>query len=153
MFKKILVCLDGSNLAEQILPYAKEQALKFNSKVVLLQVMDVPATVAWIQGTPPDANIVTEKSQKEEKEVKAYLEHIATQLRASGLDVEDAVMHNIATSQTIMDYADQNEIDLIAITTRGRSGLVRAVLGSVADFVIRESGLPIMLIKPQDTGT
>jgi len=46
MFKKILVCLDGSSLAEQILPHATEQAIKFDCKVVLLRVIDVPATVA-----------------------------------------------------------------------------------------------------------
>ena len=149
MFKKILVCLDGSSLAEQILPYATEEALQYNSKVVLLRVIDVPGTVAWIKGAPPDRDIVTEESHKAEKEAKAYLKRMAKLLRSRGLDVEDVVMHHIAADQAIVDYADQNEVDLIAITTRGRSGLIRAVLGSVADSVLRTSGLPILVIRPR----
>jgi len=150
MFKKILACLDGSSLAEQILPYAAEEALRFDSKVVLLRVMDVPSTVAWIQGTDPDANIVTEESQREEKEAEVYLESLAAPLRAKGLDVEAVIMHRVGADEAILDYTEKNGVELITMTTRGRSGLVRAVLGSVADSVLRTSGLPMLVIRPQD---
>ena len=153
MFKKVVVCLDGSSLAEQILPYVAEGALRFNTKVVLLRVLDVPATVAWIQGTAADSNIVTEGSQREEKEAKAYLESMATSLRARGLDVENVVLHRIAADEAILDYAQENDVDLIAMTTHGRSGLARAVLGSVADAVVRKSGLPALVIRPRDIDT
>jgi len=91
---------------------------------------------------------LTEASQREEKDAKAYLESMATSLKAKGLNVEGVVIHRITAGQAIVDYADQNEVDLIAITTRGRRGLARAVLGSVADFVLRESGLPILVVRP-----
>jgi nucleotide-binding universal stress UspA family protein len=149
MFKKVVVCLDGSTLAEQILPYATEGALQFNCKVVLLRVLDVPATVAWVEGTAPDADVVTEESHSEEEQAKAYLESVATSLRARGLDVENAVLHRISADQAIVDYAHENEVDLIAMTTHGHSGLLRAVLGSVADSVVRNSRLPILVIRPQ----
>jgi len=151
MFEKVVVCLDGSNWAEQIMPYVTEGALRFNTKVVLLQVLDVPATVAWIKDTPPDTDIVTEESKKKEEEAKAYLESIAKSLRVKGIDVEEMVLHNISTDEAILDYATGNDVDTIAMTTHGRSGLLRAVLGSVADSVVRKSGLPTMLIRPRDT--
>jgi nucleotide-binding universal stress UspA family protein len=153
VFKKVVVCLDGSGLAERILPYVIEGALQFNTEVVLLRVLDVPATVAWIEGTAPDADIVTEESRREEEEAKAYLESIATSLRARGLDVETVVLHRISADEAILDYADGNDVDVIAMTTHGRSGLARAVLGSVADSVVRKSGLPVLVINPPDTDT
>ena len=52
MFKKIVVCLDGSSLAEKILPYVTEGAVRFNTEVILLRVLDIPSTVAWIEGAP-----------------------------------------------------------------------------------------------------
>ena len=144
MFEKVVVCLDGSTLAEQILPYVTEGALRFNTRVVLLQVLDVPATVAWIDGTPPDANIVTEESQRKEEEAKAYLNGVATSLRAKGIDVEEVVLHDISTDEAILNYAAGNDVDTVAMTTHGRSG-------SVADSVVRKSGLPTMLIGPRNT--
>ncbi len=151
MFKKVVVCLDGSSLAEQILPYVTEGALRFNTKVVLLQLLDVPATVAWIKDTPPDADIVTEESKRKEEEARSYLQGIATSMQAKGIDVEEMVLHNISTDEAILDYATGNDVDTIAMTTHGRSGLMRVVLGSVADSVVRKSGLPTMLIRPRDT--
>jgi nucleotide-binding universal stress UspA family protein len=129
MFKKVVVCLDGSTLAEQILPYATEGALQFNCKVVLLRVLDVPATVTWVEGTAPDADVVTEESHSEEEQAKAYLESVATSLRARGLDVGNVVLHRTSADQAIVDYAHENDVDLIAMTTHGRSGLLRACAG------------------------
>ena len=149
MFEKILICLDGSSLAEQILPYAAEQALRFNSKVVLLQVLDVPSTIAWIQGAAPDTDIRTEDSQTAARKAGEYLESISESLRAKGLDAKEEVIHHLSADQAIVDYAVKNGVDLIAITTRGRSGMVRTLLGSVADFVLRESSLPILVIRPR----
>jgi nucleotide-binding universal stress UspA family protein len=119
--------------------------------VVLLQVLDVPATVASIKDTPPDTEIVTDESKRKEEEARSYLQDIATSLRAKGIDVEEMVLHNISTDEAILDYAAGNDADTIAMTTHGRSGLLRAVLGSVADSVVRKSGLPTMLIRPRDT--
>jgi len=153
MFKKVIVCLDGSSLAEQILPYVTEGALRFNTKVVLVQVLDVPSTLVWIEGTAPDTDIVTEESHKEEEAAKNYLESIAMSLRERGLDVESVVLHRISADEAILDYAEEHNVDIVAMTTHGRSGLLRAVLGSVADSVVRKSGLPVMVISPRDTKT
>ena len=151
MFRKVVVCLDGSGLAEKTLPYVTEGALRFKTKIVLLQVLDVPTTYAWSEGTAPEANIMTEESRRAEEKAKAYLEGIATSLRARGLGVEIVVLHRISADEAILDYADRNAVDVIAMTTHGRSGLARALLGSVADSVVRKSGLPVLVINPPDT--
>ncbi len=149
MFKKVVVCLDGSKLAEQILPFVQAGAAKFNSKVVLLRVMDVPSAIPYIDGTPPDADIVTPKCHKEEEDAGKYLDGIAISFKDKGLDVESVILHRVSVDEAILDYAAENEVDIIAMTTHGRSGLLRTVLGSTADSVVRKSGLPVMVISPK----
>jgi nucleotide-binding universal stress UspA family protein len=153
MFKKILVCLDGSELAEQILPYARQEALAFGAELVLLQV--VPQPVAFSPGLPAagpmpvQTDTMIEVAQQAARGAKDYLEELATPLREQVMKVETVATIGRA-GQTIVDYAAKNNIDLIAIATQGRSGLGRAVFGSVADQVLRESGLPILLIRPRE---
>ncbi len=150
MFKKIVVCLDGSSLAEKILPYVTEGAVRFNTEVVLLRVLDVPSTVAWIEGTTADTEIITEESQHDKKEAEEYLESIAKSMRERDLDVESVVLHRISPDEAILEYAGENDVDIIALTTHGRSGMARALMGSVADSVVRQSRLPVLVINPPD---
>jgi nucleotide-binding universal stress UspA family protein len=150
MFKKILVCLDGSKLAEQVLPYATEEASRFGSKVVLLQVIVVQTPPVVAAGASAYAVKAAEQQmERDEEEAKVYLEGLAQPLREKGLDVKCVTLRGVQVGGAIVDYADGHEVDLIAIATHGRSGLGRLVFGSVADFVLRKSGLPILLIKPK----
>jgi nucleotide-binding universal stress UspA family protein len=152
MFEKILVCLDGSRLAEQILPYATEQAIRFKSKIVLLQAFTIPSSVAAAeaQAAPLNSDFIQEEVQRLEAEAKAYLEKVATMLRGKGLDVACITLQGTA-GDAIVGYAQNEPVDLIALATHGHSGLGRVIFGSVADHVLRESGLPILVIKPQET--
>jgi nucleotide-binding universal stress UspA family protein len=155
MFEKILVCLDGSKLAEQILPYATEQAARFNSKVVLLQAFTIPSTVAAAEAqAAPTAtpDLMQEEAHRLEAEARAYLEEVAIPLREKGLDVGCVTLQGTA-GEVIVGYAQNEPVDLIALATHGHSGLGRVIFGSVADHVLRESGLPILVIKPQEMET
>jgi nucleotide-binding universal stress UspA family protein len=148
MFQKILVCLDGSKLAEQILPYAAEQASRFGSSLVLFQVVSLASvpTPTGIESVPvavPD-NLL----QEAEAAAKDYLDGAALPLRDRGLKVQCATMVG-HPAESIVSYAEENKFDLVALATHGRSGLKRLVFGSVADYVIRKSGRPILLIKPK----
>ena len=148
MFERILVCLDGSKLAEQILPYAKEEALHFNSHLTLLEVVTVATMVA---GAPSQTgDWIKETSHRDVEAAKAYFERVAKPLRMQGINVECTVVQGSPTGNAIINYAQNNEIDLICIATHAHSGLGRVVFGSVADRVLRESGLPILVIKPQE---
>lgn len=155
MFKKILVCLDGSRLAEQILPYAREEAIRFQSKLVLLQV--VPEPIAFSPGIPGGAplpiqtDIMIEGAKEELNSAKKYLEKLAAPLRKKGMRVETVAIPGTA-GEAILNYANTNSVNLITIATHGRGGLQRAVFGSVADYVLRESGLPVLVIRPLEKG-
>lgn len=146
MFERILVCLDGSTLAEQILPYAIEEGRRFSSKVTLLQVLttQVPASA------PGDRQLIVKKLEevsKEEKSIATYLHGIAQGVQAQGLGVE-CVIEKGSAGETIVAYAKKNGIGLIAMGTHGHRGIGRVVFGSVAEYVVRESGLPVLMIKP-----
>jgi nucleotide-binding universal stress UspA family protein len=152
MFNKILVCLDGSTLAEQIIPYAIEQALHFYSEVVLFQAVTVPTTMmAAPEAMVPAAPVTPtpEELEKLESEARAYLEGWAAHLREKSISVDCATQIG-APAVAIINYANENTVSLIVMATHGRSGLSRAVLGSVADEVIREANLPILVMRPSE---
>jgi nucleotide-binding universal stress UspA family protein len=153
MFKRILVCLDGSKLAEQIMPYATEEAIRFRGKLVLLQVVQEP--VAFTPGLPGEApvpiqtHVMVEGTEEALNRARDYLEKLAAPLRKKGIQVKTVAIPG-RPGEAILDYANTNSINLITIATHGRGGLRRAVFGSVADYVLRESGLPVLVIRPQD---
>lgn len=146
MYKKILVCLDGSKLAEQVIPHAFDIALASKARLVLFRVAAVPVAV------DPRAPVVPPQVMVEpevEATVKDYLVALAAPLVEKGVGTEAVVHLGYSAGQEIVDYTNKNSIDLIALATHGRTGLGRAVFGSVADHVLRESGLPILLIRPK----
>lgn len=149
MFNKILVCLDGSPLAEQILPHASAQTERFGSKMVLLQVISARGTISapGIEAMP--IPVPLDQMPQDEAAAKQYLEGLAQPLRHKGLDVECLTLIG-SPGERIVKYAEENDFDLVALATHGRSGLGRLVFGSVADHIIRNSGRPILLIKPKD---
>ncbi|MDY7079589.1 MAG: universal stress protein [Chloroflexota bacterium] len=152
LFNTILACLDGSSLAEQILPYVTEMALLSNSKVVLLEVVslssDVTPTVPGVDPITLPSMSGLDQLQEEEKEAKDYLEGIAQPLQRRGVKVEGVVRQGMP-GDVIVAYAEEIKADIIAIATHGRSGLGRLFFGSVAEHVLKESGLPILMIKPR----
>ena len=148
MFQKILVCLDGSKLAEQILPYAAEQATRFGSSLVLFQVVSLASvpTPTGIESIP--VAVPNDQLADAEAAAKDYLDSLALPLREKGLKVQCATMIG-HPAESIVSHAEENGFDLVALATHGHSGLRRLVFGSVADYVIRKAGLPILLIKPK----
>jgi nucleotide-binding universal stress UspA family protein len=152
MFKKILVCLDGSDLAEQILPYVKEQAKSFKSTVVFLHVTPEPVLEApgipGEPGYPLQTKSMLQEMEKEMVRSDEYLDNLARGFKKSGIRTKTEILEGLA-GESIIKYAKENNINLIALATHGRSGVGRIILGSTADFVVRESGLPILIIRPK----
>lgn len=147
----ILACLDGSGLAEQVMPFAASQALGFQARLVLLQVVSGPLDYSpGIPGAVPvqDSNL-GEMTREALNSARSYLEQLASPLRKKGVNVSTVATVGQA-GETILGYAGRNSVDLIAIATHGRSGLGQALYGSVADYVLRESGLPILLARPKE---
>ena len=146
MFKNILVCLDGSRFAEQILPYAIEMARRFGGRLILLEVTKAPSAIVESSLGLYRATKV-EDILRNEAEAGEYLESVAEKLLKKNLDVK-YVTQSGKPGEVIVDYAQKNRIGLIVLTTHGRTGLQHVVFGSVAEFVLRNSGLQVLLKRP-----
>jgi nucleotide-binding universal stress UspA family protein len=130
VFRHMLIPLDGSALAEQILPFAAALGIPTETTYTLLQVV-----APVVLGYAPYAHTVglDERVLDEMRaEARAYLEEIAGRLRAQGAQVRTAVVVG-EPALAILDYAGEHGADLVALSTHGRGGLARLLLGSVAD--------------------
>jgi nucleotide-binding universal stress UspA family protein len=146
MIKNILVGLDGSHFAEQILSYTAELAAQLDCRVILLEVTIPPgAAVEPLTGYFRSTSL--EKILRQEDEAEAYLKQIARKLRKTGLKVSTLTVPG-DPGETILRTAEEKKVDLIVLSTHGRSGLRRLVFGSVAEHVLKHSTLPILLRKP-----
>jgi nucleotide-binding universal stress UspA family protein len=147
VLSKILVPLDGSGLAETALPYVEDLARSLSLEVILARVVKLVGL-----STPhSDPSIIgTGDLELEiEREAADYLEEVASRLEANGLDASYKLLRG-ATAKAITQLAQDTPQDIIALTTHGRSGLTRWVLGSVAEALVRASGDPVLVIPPED---
>ena len=152
MFEKILVCLDGSKFAEHILPYSMEQAQHFDSKIVILRVIPTLTTTAKTIGETELVAEVPEPENITNKEAKviAYVERLVKYLEGKGLNAEGVIIKG-TPEEAIVAYAKRHDIDLISLATHGHSSFGRVVCGSVTDYVLKESGIPVLAIRPEET--
>jgi nucleotide-binding universal stress UspA family protein len=143
--RRILVPLDGSLLAEQILPVVTQVAETLDAELTLFQV-PIAHVSGWMTGEwylPVQGVLETA-----EEDAAAYLESVAGGLRERGLETSTATAIG-SVANCIIDYAEVNRVDLIAMCTHGRTGLARWALGSVADRVLRAGSTPILLVRAQ----
>jgi nucleotide-binding universal stress UspA family protein len=140
MFQRILVPLDGSKLAEAVLPYVQILATRLPAPMILLQVVPPPYEVR----PGPGPTLATLAG--------GYLAALQTHLRSAGLTV-DWVTRAGLPADAIIDYAAECGADLIAMSTHGRSGLGRWVYGSVADKVLRGADVPVLLVRVSEADT
>jgi nucleotide-binding universal stress UspA family protein len=142
MYQKVLVPLDGSELAECVLPHVKAIAAGCGIReVVLLKVVE-PLPTGTALGVEEAAQKIGVKAAED------YLATIQAKLNKEGLAVKTQVLTGRA-AETITDFAQHNKVDLIALATHGRSGISRWVFGSVADRIVRSSSAPVLLIRPK----
>ncbi|MGD9100842.1 MAG: universal stress protein [Anaerolineae bacterium] len=141
--RRILAPLDGSTMAEQVLPPLTLVAQAFDAEVILFQVsrVQVSELLAGDWYLP-----IRDALETARQEAQAYLDRVADGLRAQGVKAGTA-MRVGQVADSIIDYARINRVDLIAMCTHGRTGLARWALGSVADRVLRASHVPIFLVR------
>jgi nucleotide-binding universal stress UspA family protein len=161
MFNRLLVPLDSSRFASRALRYAAEVAQRFNAELILLQVIKpatpVPATTGMAPGgeSPASAEIAMQAALEEDKRnaahAKRYLSGKVRQMRAQAINASYQVIVG-DPAQSIMEFSKKEHMDLVVMTTHGKSGIKRAIMGSVADAVIRESGKPVLVIRPNTRG-
>lgn len=150
MYQKILVPLDGSELAECALDHAKAIAASGHSQVVLFQAIEPLLILKELDLGMADR--YREAEDKFEAQVKGYLDRMAGPLEQSGIPVETAVVQltHVNVAGEILNFAGERNIDLIVMSTHGRSGISRWAFGSVADRVVHHSVVPVLVVVPQD---
>jgi len=141
MYKRALIPLDGSMVAESILPFILEVAGPLDMEVALLRVL-VPVPPMTVEGT----QVVIEDAGRLRAEAEEYLASIAAELRAKGVRVTTAVRRGEPVAE-ILAGAREVDADLIAMTTHGRSGLSRLLFGSVAAAVLSHAEVPVFLMR------
>jgi len=127
---KVLVALDGSIEAEQILPFVKAFAKMQDNELLFLGVPDELHTA------------------KQQDHLQRYLDLVASQFQSTGI-VAKGLVAGHSPAQTILDVANREAVDLIMLATHGRGSLERLLLGSVADRVVKHTNLPVFLAPIQ----
>lgn len=140
-----LVPLDGSAFAEGALLHAAALARAFDGTILLLRATE-PPMVAY---TYPQVTLVQRSSEELQQEAESYLEQVAVRLRSDGLAVQTVVREGWPADVIAHEGAALGP-NLIVMTTHGRTGVARLLLGSVALQVVRRSALPVMLIRPTE---
>lgn len=157
---RLIVPLDGSELAELVLPHVAHLASGMGLPVTLLQITPpeeeyyrfaamgpglVPAPV-------PSAPSITELVQAAAQEGSAYLDDVKSRLIGDGVKSVDTEVTQGTPADVIVDRVSEDDGDLVAMTTHGRSGVGRMMLGSVAERVIRQSGCPVLVVRAGRAG-
>jgi nucleotide-binding universal stress UspA family protein len=136
------VALDGSRVAEAMIPFILEIAGPLYMEVVLVRV-NRPVVPAVIEGS---RHVIVEDPETSRVDAEEYLAPLAVELRKKGVRVRTQVRRG-QPSEEIVLAARETGADLIAMTTHGRSGFGRLLFGSVAEAVLRESRLPVFLMR------
>jgi nucleotide-binding universal stress UspA family protein len=163
VYKKILVPLDGSKLAECALPHVEELARGCEAgEVILVSVTErvrgyreledsgrpvIGPMGGWGEPSqPPGERLIPEATGKKEKQAQRYLDRIAKTMKAKGINVSTEVLL-WKPAEAIVGYAKQSGCDLIVMASHGRSGPSRWAYGSVTDKVLRSSCIPVLMVR------
>ena len=144
MYKKILVPLDGSELAKKALDHAEKLAKIFDAEIILFQVVPFMPVYGSPELVTP---LIIDERQKETAE--RYLTNLADEVRKRGRKVTSMVRTGQQVAGEIIDFARESGADLIVMYTHGRSGITSWVLGSVALKVLTRAQTPILLLRPK----
>lgn len=142
MYRKILVPLDGSKVAEGVLPHAKALAYSEGAELILLTVGANPA----LDFAFSDPGIARSAVIEQEERSKKYMDGIENDLREAGFKTS-TVLRVGSIAETILGAAEELGVDCIAMSTHGRTGPARWLLGSIAERVVHNSKVPVLLIR------
>ena len=145
MFQALMVPLDGSEFGRHAIPWALAVAEPAGASVDLVHVVTPPSDMGVPEG---DRLVLAEAIDSQRSETEQRLDDLANRLR-----VGTAVRFRSAVAEghpadALLRYVEKNAIDLIVMTTHGRSGLARTLLGSISDQVVRRSRCPVLLARP-----
>ncbi|MDD4876443.1 MAG: universal stress protein [Dehalococcoidales bacterium] len=159
MFNRILVPLDGSRFASRALRYATELAHRFGAEIILIQVVKpttpILATTGMMPGvveSPTLAELTVQAAFTEDRRnttrAKRYLSGKVRAIKSRDIKTSYQVIVG-DPARVIRELSKKKHIDLVVMTSHGKSGLKRVIMGSVADEVIRESKVSVLIARPR----
>ena len=146
----MLVCVDGSESSMKAADYAVMLAKQNNAQLIALNVIVSQLGYAYSAGafvlvTPNTINDLLEKSKQE---AQMWFDDVAKNAAIKGVKLKTEVVASpTSTVPAIVNYAEDNKVDLILVGTRGRSGFTKLLLGSVASGVVTYASCPVMVVK------
>jgi nucleotide-binding universal stress UspA family protein len=149
MYQKILVPLDGSKRAESILPHVEKIALCFGTRVIFLSVIEPIKIVTNEGGYIPDIKTILSTQQEISQRTENYLMGIQGEFREKGIEGKIEIEEGAVVNK-IIDVAERNNVDLIAMSSHGRTGLSHVFYGSVAVGVLHRIDRPLLLIRDRN---
>ncbi|MBL8093842.1 MAG: universal stress protein [Anaerolineales bacterium] len=145
MLGTILVPLDGSEFAERALPIARSLAERFSASLVLIRAV-MPERLGGITTlTAKHFETYEQEIRTDQALADRYLEHVAQRLTSKGVQVRTRAVVGSAAG-VICSIAQSDPVDLIVMSTHGRTGAQRLIYGSVVDAVLRAAHVPVMLV-------
>jgi len=141
---RIILPLDGSDLAEQALPHAKALSAALDAQIDIVSVYSLLTNATYAEGYMPNFEVIVDQIREE---IHGYLAAKTSELAKEGLKHSDGIVEEGDPAAKIIDLAQETPNSLIAMCSHGRSGIGRWVLGGVADRVIRHSGDPVLVIR------
>jgi nucleotide-binding universal stress UspA family protein len=152
VYKRILVALNGTSQAEKILPHALEIARCSGATVVVFHALEKRAEVlqgafeSGAIGAPPPTAIADRKVVEEASRTDAYFEIVRSDLEKAGVPCEFLVLEGEPT-KTLKTIVEEQRIDLVAMTTSGRSSWSKLFVASKADSVLHDVSVPVLLLR------
>jgi nucleotide-binding universal stress UspA family protein len=145
MYERILVPLDGSDRAEAILPHVEQLACQFGSTVIFLQVVE-RVVAAFMTPDPQTADFIRLAEETQEQEASAYLDARCGEFREDNIKAETRIERGPVVA-TIVEVAQKEHADLIAMASHGRTGLSHVFYGSVAAGVLHRADRPLLVVR------
>jgi nucleotide-binding universal stress UspA family protein len=150
MYNIIAVPLDGSPLAECVIPHIEALARLSDCEVQLITVIE-PIEVPTRGKIALSEDDLKQIHKEMEKDARTYLDQIALRLNRSGIKSHPVILVG-KPAESLVEYVHNNSIDLLVMATHGRSGLTKLFWGSIAEKVIRAVNVPVLLIKADSFG-
>ena len=148
MFKKLLVPLDRSELAEKALPYAVSLAEKYQAELILLVIVQkIPPYILSSEIGMHTYSLIDKDIEREVELAQAYLNELATRYSDADLTIRTMTLKEQLVAEGIVDVAKNEDVDVIIKTTHGRSGPSRWVFGNVATKVLQQAPCPVFLVR------
>lgn len=144
MYKTILVPLDGSKRAEAILPHVEELARRFGAKVIFLRIEEDVMMVGYDEVL--DMSTYQQDRDQRKKDAESYLASLEGVLKEKNISAKKIVSFG-SVVQSILDTAEREGVDLIAIASHGRGSLSRVFYGSVAAGILHRIDRPLLIIR------